>query len=48
MPKPYPGDRRQIYKGTPSGVMGIIWVAFGIALLLGLASGIVWILYNLL
>lgn len=48
MPKPYPTDRRQTYKGTPSGVMGVIWVAFGIALLLGLASGIVWILFNLL
>jgi hypothetical protein len=28
--------------------MGIIWVAFGVALLLGLVSGIVWVLYNLL
>jgi hypothetical protein len=48
MPKRYPTDRRQIYKGTPEGVMGIIWVALGIALLLGLISGTVWILYNLL
>ena len=48
MPKHYPADRRQMYKGTPSGVMGVIWVAFGIALLLGLVSGVVWILFNLL
>jgi hypothetical protein len=48
MPKHYPAHRRQINKGAPSGVMGLIWVAFGIALLLGLASGVVWILITLL
>ena len=48
MPKPYAADPRRVYKRSPSGVMGPILVAFGIALLLGLTSGIVWVLYNLL
>jgi len=46
--KPYASDPRRVYKGSPSGVTGVILVAFGIALLLGLTSGVVWILYNLL
>jgi hypothetical protein len=47
MAKPYASDPRRVYKSSPSGVTGVIWVAFGIALLLGLTSGLVWILYNL-
>jgi hypothetical protein len=48
MAKPYASDPRRVYKSTPSGVTGMILVAFGIALLLGLTTGVVWILYNLL
>jgi hypothetical protein len=48
MAKPYASDPRRVYKSTPSGVTGVILVAFGIALLLGLTTGLVWILYNLL
>jgi hypothetical protein len=48
MAKPYASDPRRVYKSSPSGVTGAILVAFGIALLLGLTSGVVWILYNLL
>ena len=48
MPKPQAADPRRVYKGTPSGVMGAILMAFGIALFLGLTSGVVWVLYNLL
>jgi hypothetical protein len=48
MAKPYASDPRRAYKSTPSGVTGAILVAFGIALLLGLTSGVVWVLYNLL
>ena len=48
MPKPYASDPRRIYKSSPFGVTGTILVAFGIALLLGLTSGVVWILFNLL
>jgi hypothetical protein len=48
MPKPRHADPRRAYKSSPSGVMGVILIAFGIALLLGLTSGLVWILYRLL
>lgn len=48
MAKAYASDPRRVYKSTPSGVTGAILVAFGIALLLGLTSGVLWILYNLL
>jgi hypothetical protein len=48
MAKPYASDPRRVYKSAPPGVTGAILVAFGIALLLGLTSGVVWILYNLL
>ena len=48
MSKPYASDPRRVYKTSPSGVTGVILVAFGVALLLGLTSGLVWILYNLL
>jgi hypothetical protein len=48
MAKPYASDPRRVYKSTPSGATGAVLVAFGIALLLGLTSGVVWILYNLL
>lgn len=48
MAKPYASDPRRVYKNSPSGVTGALLVAFGIALLLGLTSGVVWILYNLL
>jgi hypothetical protein len=48
MAKPYASDPRRAYKNSPSVVTGAILVAFGVALLLGLASGVVWILFNLL
>ena len=48
MSKPYASDPRRVYKTSPSGVTGVILVAFGIALLLGLTSGLVWILFHLL
>jgi len=41
-------ETRRFYKDSPSGVMGPIFVAFGVALLLGLLSGTVWILWNLI
>ena len=47
MAKPHASDPRRVYKSAPSGVTGAILVAFGIALLVGLASGLVWVLYNL-
>jgi len=48
MPKPYAADPRHAYKETPPGVMRVILLAFGVALVLGLTSGVVWVLYNLL
>ena len=48
MPRPYALDPRRLYKNAPSGVMGLILIAFGTALLLGLVSGIVWVVVNLL
>ncbi len=48
MSKPYTSDPRRVYKTGPSGVTGVILVAFGGALLVGLASGLVWVLFNLL
>ena len=48
MSKPYATDPRRVYKSSPSGVTGVILVAFGVALLVGLASGLVWIVFNLI
>ena len=48
MSKPYASDPRRFYKEAPSGVTGLIVVAFGVALLVGLVSGLVWIAFNLL
>ena len=48
MPRPYSNDPRRFYKNAPSGVMGVVLSAFGTALLLGLASGIVWVVVSLL
>jgi len=48
MPRPYSNDPRQFYKNAPSGVMGVVLIAFGTALLLGFASGIVWVVVSLL
>ena len=48
MPKPYANDPRRFYKNAPSGVTGVVLIAFGTALLLGLASGIVWVVVSLL
>jgi hypothetical protein len=48
MGRPYASDPRQIYKSTPSGVMDAILIGFGTAMLLGLVSGVVWVIFNLL
>jgi hypothetical protein len=48
MPRPYSHDERRQYKTAPSGVMRVLLIAFGTALLLGLASGLVWIVLSLL
>jgi len=48
MSKPYASDPRRVYKATPSGVTGVLLVTFGVALLVGLVSGLAWIVLNLL
>lgn len=48
MSKPYASDPRKVYKSSPSTVTGVLLVVFGIALLVGLATGLVWIALNLL
>ena len=48
MSKPYASDPRRFYKDSPSGVTAVVLVAFGVALLVGLVSGLVWIAFNLL
>ena len=48
MPRPYANDPRRFYKNAPSEVMGVILLAFGTALLLGLGSGILWVVVSLL
>jgi hypothetical protein len=48
MPKPYSSDPRRLYKHSPSGVTGLLLVAFGVTVLVGLVSGVAWILWKLL
>jgi hypothetical protein len=48
MPRPYANDPRRLYKSPPRGVGGLILLAFGIALLIGLVTGVLWIVINLL
>jgi hypothetical protein len=48
MPKPYANDpRRHPQVGSPEFTR-LLFVAFGIALLLGLVSGSIWIAWNLI
>jgi hypothetical protein len=47
MAKPHASDPRRVYKSLPAGATGPLLVAFGVALLLGLTSGVVWVLFNL-
>lgn len=48
MAKSHDSDPRRFYKESPTGVMGSLFVTFGVALLLGLLSGTAWVLWNLL
>jgi hypothetical protein len=48
MRRSYANDRRRLYKSLPQGASGVILVAFGVALLVGLVTGVVWIAWNLL
>jgi hypothetical protein len=48
MPRPYANDPQRLDRALSPGLLHVLLVAFGIALLIGLTSGVLWILYNLL
>jgi hypothetical protein len=48
MRRRYADDRRLLYKGPPPGLGRPLLIVFGVALLLGLGTGLVWIAWNLL
>lgn len=48
MPRPYANDPRRLDRTPSPGVLRLLFIVFGIALLIGLTSGAVWIVYNLL
>lgn len=48
MPRPYANDPQRLDRALSPGLLRVLLVAFGIALLIGLTTGVVWILYNLL
>jgi hypothetical protein len=48
MPRPRAHDPKQTYKSVPGGVMRLLLVAFGVALLIGMVTGVIWVAWNLL
>jgi hypothetical protein len=47
MARPYANDPQRLDKAISPGLLRVLLVAFGVALLVGLTSGVVWIVYNL-
>jgi hypothetical protein len=48
MPKPFVNDPKRHQRDASPEFTRLLLVAFGIAMLLGLASGVVWIGWNLI
>jgi hypothetical protein len=48
MPRPRAHDPTQTYKSAPGGVMRLLLVAFGVALLVGMVTGLMWVAWNLI
>jgi hypothetical protein len=48
MPRPYANDPQRLDRAAPPDLVKLLLVGFGIAALLGLLSGAVWIGYSLL
>ena len=48
MPRPYANDPQRLDRAAGPDLVRVLLIAFGIALLLGLGSGLVWVGYNLL
>ena len=47
MPRPYANDPQRLDRAAGPDLTRVLLIAFGVALLLGLASGLVWVGYNL-
>jgi hypothetical protein len=48
MPRPYANDPQRLDRALSPGLLRLLLIAFGIALLIGMTSGALWIVYNLL
>jgi hypothetical protein len=48
MPRPYANDPQRLDRALSPGLLRVLLIAFGVALLIGMTSGAVWIVYNLL
>jgi len=48
MPRPYANDPQRLDRALSPGLLRVLLIGFGIALLIGLTSGAVWIAYDLL
>jgi hypothetical protein len=48
MPRPYANDPQRLDRALSPGLLRVLLIAFGIALLIGMTSGALWIVYNLL
>jgi len=47
MPRPYANDPQRLDRALSPGLLRLLLIVFGVALLIGLTSGAVWIIYNL-
>ena len=47
MPRPYGNDPRRLDRTAAPDLTRALLIAFGVALLVGLSSGLVWIAWNL-
>jgi hypothetical protein len=47
VPRPYANDPERLDRAAGPDLVKVLLIAFGIALLLGLTSGLIWVAYNL-
>lgn len=48
MPRPYANDPERLDRSPGPDLTRVLLIAFGVALLIGLVSGLVWVAYNLI
>ena len=48
MPRPYANDPERLDRAAGPDLVRLLLIGFGIALLLGLVSGLLWVGYNLI